>query len=103
MPTLFESPSRVRGFLVAGGAGFNGSHVRNALLCAGAEPVVVVDDFNDPRINWSKIAAHFENPRINLLLQISATLTGCIVSLVRSQSMRDSPGSRAGVEQPALY
>ena len=43
----FEIPSRMRRFLVTGGAGFIGSHVVDGLLAAGARRVVAVDDFND--------------------------------------------------------
>lgn len=60
----------MRRFLVTGGAGFIGSHAVDRLLAAGAERVVVVDEFNDyydPRIKWANIAAHLEQPAYRLV------------------------------------
>ena len=67
----FEIPSEMRRFLVTGGAGFIGSHVVDRLLAAGAERVVVIDDFNDyydPRIKWGNVFAHLSRPAYRLVV-----------------------------------
>ncbi len=68
---IFGIPSQMRRFLVTGGAGFIGSHVVDRLLAAGAERVVVLDDFNeyyDPRIKWNNVLAHLAHPAYRLLV-----------------------------------
>jgi UDP-glucuronate 4-epimerase len=70
-PPNFPIPSQTRRFLVTGGAGFIGSHVVDSLFDAGAERVVVVDDFNDccdPRTKWSNVLPHLGNPRYRLVV-----------------------------------
>jgi UDP-glucuronate 4-epimerase len=65
----FSIPNQLGRFLVTGGAGFIGSHLVDNLLAAGAERVVVVDDFNDyydPRIKWQNIASHLSDSHFRL-------------------------------------
>jgi len=67
----FNIPIAMRRFLVTGGAGFIGSHVVDLLLAAGAERVVVLDDFNefyDPRIKWNNVLAHLAHPAYRLVV-----------------------------------
>ncbi len=56
--------------LVTGGAGFIGSHLVMALLAAGTDRVVVVDNFNDyydPRLKRANATALEVSPRVTML------------------------------------
>lgn len=67
----FSLPTSLRRYLVTGGAGFIGSHVADHLLAAGAERVVVVDDFNDyydPLVKWGNVAPAQRHARYRLVV-----------------------------------
>jgi len=56
--------------LITGGAGFIGSHLVEHLLAASAEPLVVLDNFNDyydPRLKRQNAAAWADNSRLTLI------------------------------------
>ena len=56
--------------LVTGGAGFVGSHLVEHLLATSAQPLVVLDNFNDyydPRLKQTNVAAWSGDARVTLV------------------------------------
>jgi len=103
--------TRMKSFLITGGAGFIGSHLVERLLASGAEHITVVDDFNDfysPEIKRSNIRHALTDPRYRLEqvdirdraaldIVFAANQFDCIVHLAARAGVRPS------LSEPQLY
>ncbi len=108
---MFEIGSRIRRFLVTGGAGFIGSHVVDWLLDAGVDRVVVLDDFNDfydPAIKWNNIRLHRGYPAYRLVTG-DIRDAGLLDQLAREETfdcvihLAARAGVRPSLAEPRLY
>src|SRR5262249_34176891 len=94
--------------LVAGGAGFIGSHLVERLLADGPN-VVILDDFNDyydPKIKRANIAAVSENVRVH---HVDLRDAQKVASVFRNEKfdaifhLAARAGVRPSIQQPQLY
>lgn len=95
--------------LVTGGAGFIGSHLVNALLAAGHNRVVVVDNFNDyydPDLKRANALAWANEPRVTTVVADFCDQTAMLQLFAADQirsiiHLGGSPGVPYSVQHPA--